>query len=103
MSEFLQVGEILKTRPAKYMLDNHMLQKLRQKDFTGLIKTPVRIVGGKRFTLCPFHTEKTSSFCIYEDNSYYCFGCGIHGNNAIDFMVAQGNSFVDACRALETI
>ena len=102
MSEFIQIGEILKTRPIKYMLDNHMLQKLRQKDFTGLIKTPVRVVGGKRFTLCPFHEEKTPSFCIYPDNSYYCFGCGAHGN-AIDFLTAQGYSFRDACNALEAL
>lgn len=103
MSEFIRVGDILKRRPIKYMIDDHNLEKLRQKDFTGLIKTPVKLVGSKRFTLCLFHPEKTPSFCIYPDNSYYCFGCGAHGNNAIDFMVAQGHSFVDACRALEAL
>ena len=102
MSDFIQIGEILKTRPIKYMIDDYLLKKLRQKDFTGLIKTPVRIVGGKRFTLCLFHEEKTPSFCIYPDNSYYCFGCGAHGN-AIDFLISQGYSFVDACKELETL
>ncbi len=102
MSEFVRVGDIIKTHWIKLMVDDYILKKLRQKDFTGLIKTPVRIVSGKRFTLCLFHKEKTPSFCIYPDNSYYCFGCGAHGN-AIDFLIAQGYSFTDACTALEAL
>ncbi|MCX6717255.1 MAG: CHC2 zinc finger domain-containing protein [Candidatus Taylorbacteria bacterium] len=32
-------------------------------------------------SLCPFHNEKTPSFFIYpNNNSYYCFGCGVHGD-----------------------
>jgi DNA primase len=27
---------------------------------------------------CPFHKEKTGSFCIL-DNHYHCFGCGKDG------------------------
>ena len=31
--------------------------------------------------LCPFHNEKTPSFTVYpNDNSFYCFGCGVGGN-----------------------
>lgn len=41
---------------------------------------------GLRYTaLCPFHNEDTPSFVIYPDNSFYCFGCQVHGD-AIDFM-----------------
>lgn len=29
--------------------------------------------------LCPFHSEKTPSFKVYE-NSFYCFGCGAYGD-----------------------
>ena len=102
MSEFVRVGDIIKTHWIKLMVDDYILKKLRQKDITRLIKTPVKSVGGKRFTLCPFHEEKTPSFCIYPDNSYFCFGCGAHGN-AIDFLTAQGYSFRDACNALEAL
>ena len=29
---------------------------------------------------CPFHTEKTASFTLFPNNSYYCFGCGVSGD-----------------------
>jgi len=79
------------------------LNKLRQVDFTPLIKTRITKLGDKRRTLCPFHDEKTPSFFIYPENSYYCFGCGVSGN-AIDFvMKALGHSFKDACVILEDL
>lgn len=31
------------------------------------------------FICCPFHKEKTASMKFYQD-SYYCFGCGAHGD-----------------------
>lgn len=40
---------------------------------------------GKFTGLCPFHSESTPSFTIFEEsNSYYCFGCNAWGD-AIDF------------------
>lgn len=29
--------------------------------------------------LCEFHREQTPSMAVYEDGSYFCFGCGAHG------------------------
>lgn len=46
---------------------------------------------------CPFHTEKTPSFTIYPNGSFYCFGCRACGNNALDFLIKQGYTFIDAC------
>lgn len=37
------------------------------------------------FIYCPFHKEKTPSCKIYED-SFYCFGCGEHGD-IFDFVM----------------
>lgn len=39
------------------------------------------------FIRCPFHKEKTASMKIYQD-SYYCFGCGAHGD-VFDFVSAM--------------
>lgn len=41
------------------------------------------------FICCPFHKEKTASMKIYQD-SYYCFGCGAHGD-VFDFVMAMEN------------
>lgn len=41
------------------------------------------------FINCPFHNEKTASMKIYQD-SYYCFGCGAHGD-IFDFVTEMEN------------
>lgn len=40
----------------------------------------------KGFSRCPFHNEKTASFKLFENNnSFYCFGCGV-GGDEINFV-----------------
>ena len=58
--------------------------------------------AGKGFKcLCPFHKEKTPSFHIYTDeNTFYCFGCGISGNAITFLMKKEGYSYIDAVRKL---
>lgn len=57
---------------------------------------------GRRVSLCcPVHNERTPSFAVYPDNHYYCFGCGVHGLGAIDFVMALGYTFVQALEELE--
>ena len=45
--------------------------------------------GSRWVGLCPFHSEKTPSFQIYQGKTgkwhYHCFGCGNHGD-AVDFL-----------------
>ncbi len=41
------------------------------------------------FCRCPFHHEKTPSCKVYKD-SFYCFGCGAHGDS-IDFVKQYDN------------
>ncbi len=36
--------------------------------------------GNRYWTLCPIHSESTSSFCLYPDGRLYCFGCGAKGD-----------------------
>jgi len=42
--------------------------------------------GTETEIVCPFHEDINPSMSIYYDNgSFYCFGCGVHGN-AADFV-----------------
>ena len=44
-------------------------------------KISLRRENGKLIGLCPFHSEKSGSFTIFEkDCLYKCFGCGASGN-----------------------
>lgn len=58
--------------------------------------------SGKIWANCPFHKEKTPSFCIYPlTNTWYCFGACVQGGDAINFyMKAYNASFPEAVRSL---
>lgn len=51
---------------------------------------------------CPFHHDKTPSLQIYQDGSFYCFGCAKRGRNALDFLVLMGTPFKEAVDYLTT-
>lgn len=57
--------------------------------------------GGGYWACCPFHHEKTPSFCINEaGNFYHCFGCGASGD-VIKFVSEMENTdFVDTVKML---
>lgn len=61
-----------------------------------------RVKEGQWTTLCPFHSEKTPSFHIFEkDGHYHCYGCGVHGD-VIDFVQAtKGVEKLAAIQLLE--
>ena len=72
-------------------------------------RTPMAALVGRRVRLaksgrewkgcCPFHSEKTPSFVVYDDH-YHCYGCGKHGD-AITFVAeSQGVSFIEAVEQL---
>ena len=56
--------------------------------------------GTRHMGLCPFHDEKTPSFFVYPNNSFYCFGCGAGGDAATFIMHLYGCSFPDALERL---
>lgn len=51
--------------------------------------------GNKLIGLCPFHSEKTPSFTVYEKD-YYCFGCGACGDVISFVMNSEGIGFKEA-------
>jgi len=56
--------------------------------------------GTRHVGLCPFHSEKTPSFYIFQDNHYKCFGCGEHGDVITFVQKMYGLTFPDALKHL---
>ena len=57
--------------------------------------------GMNYFGLCPFHSEKTSSFSVSPHKQiFYCFGCGAGGNVFSFLMKYHGISFPEAVKML---
>ncbi|MFQ5477615.1 MAG: DNA primase [Candidatus Binatia bacterium] len=49
--------------------------------------------------LCPFHSEKTPSFSVNDENGFYhCFGCGAGGNVFKFLMEVENLTFPEAVR-----
>jgi DNA primase len=85
-------------------------------DFAQLVKQQADIVriigeylklrktGAQNYTgLCPFHKEKTGSFCVNATHGYYyCFGCHEKGDVFNFVMKMEGLSFPEAVRAVAT-
>jgi len=74
-------------------------------------RIPLSDIIGKRMKLtragrefkgcCPFHKEKTPSFYVNDQKSFYhCFGCGAHGDS-IRFLMDHDNlKFMEAVEQL---
>jgi len=84
--------------------DESMIEQCRDVDIAELNEYDMKKANhNRKFSLCPFHNEKTPSFWVFDDNSWKCFGCGANGQNAIDFvMKKKGLSFRDAVNHLRT-
>src|SRR4051794_21458221 len=80
------------------------LDELRARiSLADLVGRRVRLTrrGREHSGLCPFHNEKTPSFCVVEDKGFFhCFGCGAHGD-AIGFVMRADNlDFIEAVERL---
>jgi DNA primase len=80
------------------------LDELRSRlSLSSLISRRVKLArrGREYAGLCPFHHEKTPSFYVVEDKSFFhCFGCGAHGD-AIGFVMRADNlDFLEAVEKL---
>lgn len=79
-------------------LTNEEIQRIRQIRIHSIIHVSD---SGRNVSLrCPIHQERTPSFVLYPDNSFHCFGCKANGQGAIDFCVALGYTFIEACEEL---
>lgn len=78
------------------------LEELKYKcDIVEVISqyVPLQKKGGRYFGCCPFHNEKTPSFCV-NNGWYHCFGCGASGDVVKFVMEMESVSFYDAVRIL---
>jgi len=80
------------------------LDELRSRvSLAGLIGRRVKLVrrGREYAGLCPFHHEKTPSFYVVEDKSFFhCFGCSAHGDVIGFVMRADNLDFIEAIEKL---
>ncbi|HEX9061423.1 MAG TPA: DNA primase [Clostridia bacterium] len=72
-------------------------------DIVEVISEYVRLEkkGKDYFGLCPFHKEKTPSFCVVPGKQlYYCFGCGKGGNVFHFIMNSENIDFYETVKLL---
>ncbi|MBQ2713527.1 MAG: DNA primase [Clostridia bacterium] len=80
------------------------IEELKAKnDIVNIIGKYVRLEKkGKNFWgCCPFHHEKTPSFCINEyEQFYHCFGCGESGDVITFLRKFENMEYIDAIKLL---
>lgn len=76
---------------------------LKRLDIVEIVSETVNLnrKGNRYWGLCPFHQEKTASFCVTpEKNMFYCFGCHA-GGDIFSFVMKRDNvEFKDALEYL---
>jgi DNA primase len=87
-------------------IPQHFIDELISRtDIVELIGTrvPLKKFGREYKACCPFHAEKTPSFCVSPDKQFYhCFGCGKHGT-ALGFLMDHDHlPFPEAVEELAT-
>ncbi len=80
------------------------LEELRARlPVSQIVGRRVKLVrhGREHTGLCPFHSEKTPSFTVNDQKSFYhCFGCGAHGDVITFVRETEGLEFVEAVERL---
>lgn len=80
------------------------LENLKSKiDIADLVASYVPLVqkGSRKWACCPFHHEKTPSFCIDEiKQTYHCYGCHTGGDAIAFVMEIEHVDFKEAIKIL---
>lgn len=75
-------------------IPDSVIQEIKYRsDIVDVISGYVQLkrAGSNMNGLCPFHSEKTPSFTVFQStNNFYCFGCG-SGGDVITFIMKQEN------------
>ena len=89
----------------KFMnLSDDFIAELKEKnEITEIISQYVDIQrkGRNLMGICPFHAERTPSFCVYpSSNSFYCFGCGAGGDVITFLRLIEHYDYIEAVKNL---
>lgn len=86
-----------------YYGDEIVNEVIEKNDIYEVVSSYVKLKksGNNYFGLCPFHNEKSPSFCVSPAKQmFYCFGCG-EGGNVISFIMKYENySFAESLKML---
>lgn len=89
---------------AAYYGNNDIVDEIKSRlDIIDVISETVSLTrkGNRYWGKCPFHQEKTPSFCVTpEKNMYYCFGCHAGGDMFSFVMRRDGVDFKEALEIL---
>lgn len=86
------------------VLSDDFIAEIKEKnDICEIISQYVDLQRKGRYMMgiCPFHAERTASFCIYPNSSsFYCFGCGV-GGDIINFIrLIENYDYIEAVKYL---
>ena len=86
-----------------YYSDTVIDEVISRNDIVDVISSYVKLQkkGSNYFGLCPFHNERTGSFCVSPSKQmYYCFGCGAGGSVVTFIMQYENYTFTEALKLL---
>lgn len=86
-----------------YYSDDLIEEVISQNDIVEVVSEYVQLTKSGRNYMgrCPFHKEKTPSFCVSMDKQIYkCFGCGAGGNVIYFIMKIENMEFIEAVEFL---
>lgn len=88
----------------KAFVDEHWLEQLKSRnDIVSVISQYIKLErkGRNYWGCCPFHSEKTPSFCVNDvEQFYHCFGCKESGDVIKFVEKMESCDFFDAIKVL---
>ena len=89
------------------MLSDVFIAEIRNSvSLLTIVQHKVKLIkrGKNHVGLCPFHSEKTPSFHVIEDQgNYHCFGCGAHGDIISFIRQTETLTFMEAIEKIAQI
>ncbi|MBQ3182128.1 MAG: hypothetical protein IJB57_00530, partial [Clostridia bacterium] len=86
----------------KFLISKEIIEEIkRRNDIVDVISSYVALkrAGSNHNGLCPFHSEKSPSFTVFDDH-FYCFGCGAGGDVITFIMKVENLDYVGALEFL---